>query len=83
MVTSFCVEWKSEGIVRKKYSDSADFTRLADESDESCCDYSCLACEQFLYETPVASFVDDTVQDLVAVWNLQIQVFSVSIWMNT
>jgi hypothetical protein len=27
-----------------------------------------------LYETPVASFVDDTVKDLVAVWNLQIQV---------
>jgi hypothetical protein len=31
-------------------------------------------CKQFLYETPVASLVDDTVQDLVAVWNLQIQV---------
>ena len=33
-------------------------------------------CMQFLYETPVASSVDDTVQELVKIWNLQIQVIA-------
>ena len=29
---------------------------------------------QFLFETPVASKVDDTVEELVEIWNMQIQI---------